>query len=465
MSELRVLIDENEIGSLFQDKGGKLRFVYDFEWRNRVDAIPLSLSMPLTGIQFGHKIVTPFLWNLLPDREATLRQIADEHGISARNPFALVGARGEDLQGAVQIVPPERIPHLKKRERVVRISETQLHDVLLNRMRAMGATHVGEDSGFFSLAGAQPKMALCLINGRWYEQRGYTPSTHILKPAMPDLKEQVENEHFCLKLGEAVGLPMVRSEVRTVADLKALLIERYDRVRILGHKRLDLTGSGGRVHRLHQEDMCSALSIHPEKKYQHLGGPGMKAIMELLAGSGAPGIDRERFMRACAFNYVIAGIDAHAKNFSVLTEGGGRYRLARFYDVISALPYDAKTYSRLAMAVHGERRYTAIYPTHWEKAAAEWRYDKEAAVDHVREYIAALPDHAATVQKNCEGDGLRMEVIGQLAEALIPSIEFPRHADQMLREVRVNPPIAHCIGVRHRVAGDALRAKSQAVEL
>ncbi len=418
MSELRVLIDETEIGSLSQDKGGKLRFVYDSEWRNREDAIPLSLSMPLTGTEFGHKTVTPFLWNLLPDREATLRQIAEEHGISARNPFALVGARGEDLQGAVQIVPADRIPHLKKRERVVRISESQLHDVLLNRMRATGATHVGEDSGFFSLAGAQPKMAVCLINGRWYEQRGYTPSTHILKPAMPDLKEQVENEHFCLKLGEAIGLPMVRSEVRTIGDLKVLSIERYDRVRILGQKRLALTASGGRVHRLHQEDMCSALSVHPEKKYQHLGGPGIKPIMELLAGSGAQDIDRERFMRACAFNYVVAGIDAHAKNFSVLIEGGGRYRLARFYDVISALPYDAKTYSRLAMAVHGERRYAAIYPSHWEKAAAECRYDKQAAVDHVREYIAAIPDHATAVLKECKRDGLRLEVVTQLAEAL-----------------------------------------------
>jgi serine/threonine-protein kinase HipA len=132
-------------------------------------------------------------------------------------------------------------------------------------MRTTGATHVGEDSGFFSLVGAQPKMAVCLINGRRYEQRGYTPSTRILKPAMPDLSEQVENEHFCLKLGEAVGLPMVRSEVRAIGDLKALQIDRYDHVRILRNKRLALTDSGERVHRLNQEDMCSALSFHPER--------------------------------------------------------------------------------------------------------------------------------------------------------------------------------------------------------
>jgi serine/threonine-protein kinase HipA len=176
--------------------------------------------------------------------------------------------------------------------------------------------------------------------------------------------------------------------------------------------------AGGRVHRLHQEDMCSALSVHPAEKYQHLGGPGLKPIMELLAGSGAPEMDRERFMRACAFNFVIAGIDAHAKNFSLLIEGGGRYRLARFYDVISAIPYDMKTFSRLAMAIQGERRYTAIYPAHWEKAATACRYDKESAVAHVREYIAKIPDYATAILDACEKDGLRTDIIKQLVDGL-----------------------------------------------
>jgi hypothetical protein len=39
-------------------------------------------------------------------------------------------------------------------------------------------------------------------------------------------------------------------------------------------------------------------------------------------------------------------------------------------------------------------------------------------VDHVHEYIAAISDHAAAVLKQCERDGLRIEVVMQLAEAL-----------------------------------------------
>jgi serine/threonine-protein kinase HipA len=64
----------------------------------------------------------------------------------------------------------------------------------------------------------------------------------------------------------------------------------------------------------------------------------MKAIINVLSGSGDPATDRDRFMKACMFNYVILGVDAHAKNYSVLFERGWRFRLAPLYDLISALP-------------------------------------------------------------------------------------------------------------------------------
>ncbi|MEL6297326.1 MAG: type II toxin-antitoxin system HipA family toxin [Pseudomonadota bacterium] len=418
MSELRVLIDENEVGTISQGQSGRLKFVYDDAWRNTVDAVPLSLSMPLAQRTYPHKTVSAYLWNLLPDREDTLRQIAAEHGVSARNPFALAGARGEDLPGAVQIVPPERIPDLKRREGVNRISEADLGRLLRNLQRASGVTHIGEDSGFFSLAGAQPKVAACLVNDRWYEQRGRTPSTHIIKPAMLDLDAQVENEHFCLRLAKAVGLNSVKSSVRSINDLQTIVVERYDRVRLKNNTRLRLDRSGGRVFRFHQEDMCSALSVLPENKYQSLGGPGMKPVMQLLEGSSSAEVDRERFMRACAFNFVIAGTDAHGKNYSVLMDAGGRFRLAPLYDIISALPYDPETYNSLAMSVGGERKLRKITPRHWQKAAAECRYDPQKALAHVRDYAAHAPVAATELLGACNQEGLRVAVLRRLVDSL-----------------------------------------------
>jgi HipA-like protein len=46
--ELRVLVADDQIGSVFQKETGKLAFVYDDDWRTRIDNYPLSLSMPLT---------------------------------------------------------------------------------------------------------------------------------------------------------------------------------------------------------------------------------------------------------------------------------------------------------------------------------------------------------------------------------------------------------------------------------
>ncbi len=423
MSELCVLIDENTVGTIHQGQSGRLRFVYDVEWRNTVDAVPLSLAMPLTRSEHPHKIVSAYLWNVLPGREDTLRQIAAEHGISARNPFALAGARGEDLPGAVQIVPPERVPNLKSREGVNRISKADLAQLLRNLQRASGATHIGEDSGFFSLAGAQPKVAACLVGGRWYEQRGRTPSTHIIKPSMLDLDEQVENEHFCLRLARAVGINTVNSSVRTIDDLHTIVVERYDRVRFKNRTRLKLDQAGGRVYRFHQEDLCSVLSVLPENKYQSLGGPGMKQVMQLLEGSANAEVDRERFMRACAFNFVITGIDAHGKNYSVLMEAGGRFRLAPLYDIISALPYDPETYNALAMSVGGERKVRKIAPRHWEKAAAECRYDPIKALSHIVEYCDRTPQAARDILEECKAEGLRILALSRLVEQLIGRCE------------------------------------------
>jgi hypothetical protein len=65
--------------------------------------------------------------------------------------------------------------------------------------------------------------------------------------------------------------------------------------------------------RIHQEDLCQALGVHPSRKYQHDGGPGPKAIVELIRNhSSAPNDDVVTFVDALAFNWLIAGTDAHA---------------------------------------------------------------------------------------------------------------------------------------------------------
>jgi serine/threonine-protein kinase HipA len=51
-------------------------------------------------------------------------------------------------------------------------------------------------------------------------------------PPPTDFDGHVENEHLCLMLARALGLPTARSEIRQFEDVIAIVVERYDRVRI-----------------------------------------------------------------------------------------------------------------------------------------------------------------------------------------------------------------------------------------
>ena len=67
-SKLVALLDGNEIGRVNRDARGRIRFVYDDEWRKAADAYPLSLSMPIGAKEHGRAVTEAFLWGLLPDK-------------------------------------------------------------------------------------------------------------------------------------------------------------------------------------------------------------------------------------------------------------------------------------------------------------------------------------------------------------------------------------------------------------
>jgi serine/threonine-protein kinase HipA len=203
------------------------------------------------------------------------------------------------------------------------------------------------------------------------------------------------------------------SEVQIVGRIPVIIVERFDRFR-----------ASGAVRRVHQEDMCQALAVR--KKYQQEGGPGIHAIMVLLQFSDNPEVDRDRFMRAQALNYIIAGTDAHARNYSIVYAPGGAFRLAPLYDVISDLPYVRKgrAQSTLAMTIGGKRVLTDILPRHWERQAVSVRFSKDRIFAHLRDLIARLPEAAEAVEKQTRTEGLKAPVIGRLRAAIQVRCEF-----------------------------------------
>jgi serine/threonine-protein kinase HipA len=417
--DLLVLINSRVIGTIEQTAQSNFRFTYDDAYRHSGSAIPLSISMPLTAGEYPDETVRPFIWGLLPDNDETLNQWGRRFSVSPRNPFAILGHVGEDLPGAVQAVSPEKLDDLRRREGVTRLSRKVLIERFAELARMPGATQFTADGGQFSLAGAQRKKALCLVNGKWFEPRGRTPSTHILKPSIDGFPGQVENEMLCLHLAPRLGLPAPKCWIEHFGSIKVIVVERYDRRRFVGKRPLPLDSAGGQVHRIHQEDCCQALGVDPRSKYQNQGGPGIASIVALLSGSGRPSEDRDRFIRACAYNFVILGTDAHAKNYSLLLARQGRFRLAPLYDIISWLPYSTGPKSdRLAMSIGGKYFAHETLPRHWGAEAKKSGFDEDRALAHIRDIIARLPDEAQDLLDRFEVKDAAAEQLHLLMEQL-----------------------------------------------
>jgi serine/threonine-protein kinase HipA len=405
---LAVLFNGELMGTLEKLRNNRLRFSYEESWLHGPLQMPLSLSMPLLSAVHPDASISPFLWNLLPDNEHVIRTWAQRFQVSASSAFDLLRNVGQDVAGAVQFVEPEQAAAVESGGRLRPLSEEEVAAELAALRRDPALGRQAWDMGQFSLGGAQAKTALQRTPTGWAVPSGREPTTHILKPPRPELAGHVENEHFCLRLAVRVGLSVAQSAVMRFVDELAIVVTRYDRVH---------TEDGWL--RLHQEDLCQALRVPPTDKYESRGGPGIKAIMAVLAGSSKPGEDRESFMLAIVYNYLIGGTDAHAKNYSLLHAPGGRYRLAPLYDIASVLPYaDRQKDLELAMGIGGHRKIAQIMPRHFAKEARAARYSAEQFLVQLRDCAHRLPDLAATTAEDCRADGIEHPVLAKLVDSI-----------------------------------------------
>jgi len=351
--ELHVFLDGTLAGQLTQSGGGDLRFVYDNAYRQQNAATPLSLSMPLTAREHRKRVVLPFFQGLLPDSEQAIRAIARRFDVSERNPFALLEHVGADVAGALQVLAPDTAATDAEHHGAEpsALTDGDVETLLDHAVSEYDdGTPFDSASGRFSVAGAQPKIALHRRGDeRWAVADGAHPTTHIIKPVAGGLRRIDVVEWITMTAAAQLGLTVAGAELTRIGKWPVFVTPRYDRELV-----------GDRWRRLHQEDLCQALAVSPTKKYQRRdGGPGTAAIGELLrslpfdADRGAAG---EAFYRALIFNTIAACTDAHAKNYALLLDGG-HVRLAPLYDLASYAGYwDRWSGIDVAMSIGGEYR-------------------------------------------------------------------------------------------------------------
>jgi serine/threonine-protein kinase HipA len=99
---LLLLIEGQPAGRILANRSGRLSLTYEPEWLRSEHAFSLSVSMQLGEITYPHKLLSPYLWNLLPENPNVLQRWAQQYHVSAANPFKLLTFVGADVPGAAQ---------------------------------------------------------------------------------------------------------------------------------------------------------------------------------------------------------------------------------------------------------------------------------------------------------------------------------------------------------------------------
>lgn len=349
---LNVYLNNDFVGVLSKDNNGGICFQYDKNAKKQ-----LSLALPIREETYLNKDCKGFFNGLLPESEYVRVAIGKKYGINPKNDFSLLSAIGYDCAGAVAFFNGK--PKILKEYYEIKgnvLSDDGLEKYIKELPKKPLA--LGSDKRL-SLAGAQDKTAVVIINDKIAIPEDNVPSTYILKPTINGLYETIENEYLCLKVAERLGIQIPNIQIGQTKDIKYLLIERYDR-----------KVNDGKIKRIHQEDFCQASNIPSVYKYQSEGGVDFKRCIEILKKTTRPAVSIKRFVELMIFNYIVGNNDAHGKNFSILHYDNGVIAFAPAYDILCTSVYPELS-SKMAMKIGGYYESDKIYPRHFERMARD----------------------------------------------------------------------------------------------
>jgi serine/threonine-protein kinase HipA len=372
-------------------------FHYDDSYR-RSGGPPVATTLPLQEapvVTHAPGALPPFFSGLLPEgrRLAALRGAVKT---SADDELTLLLAVGGDTVGDVQILPEgEPLGATEARVTVSDWSEVRFADLLAASVGAAGSVDR------VAIPGVQDKISARMIN----VPVARANDRFILKLDPPEFPHLVANEAFFLEAGRRSGLEIAEAEVvRDAEGVPGLLVRRFDRV----------PAADEGVAFLAQEDACQVLGRYPADKYRVT----TEAVIGALAGAcRARPVAAHALLKQVAFAYLTCNGDAHAKNFSILRDGG-EWRPTPMYDVPTSYVYQDYT---MALTVNGKGRedigradFVALATAVGVRAPAVERTLDELcdSVDHWIDDLAALPFDDGQLRKLRRAIEYRRERLG-----------------------------------------------------
>jgi len=331
---------------------------------------------------------------LLPEEER--RSAAEvEHDVDRGDTFGLLAAIGWECAGAVSVLPEGRMPASGWYHALT-------DDEVWERLDALPRPVAEIDRRVrLSLGGAQDKLLLARLDGRWHLPIDGAISTHILKPEPVRFPGLAAAEGWALRAAAAVTRTATAELLAPLGHRSTLVVERYDReVR------------EGVIARTHQEDLCQVLGLAAAAKYPRGQGPrdaSLQRLADLLVAraTDAPS-ELVRLLEQVVVTVALANTDAHAKNLSLVHVGPNTVALAPLYDDAPTL-FFLPTQRQAALPVGGKWRIDEITRRHLLEEARAWSVPEPIARATITSALERLESGMREADARYPGlpDGLR----------------------------------------------------------
>lgn len=405
---LDVYWEDRLVGELAVDDFDRYRFTYAGVWLQSPSVRAIGHVLPLQETPHEGHQVHNFFANLLP--EGRVRERLERHLHTGHSDFALLWELGRDVAGVLSLVP-HGTPLDDVAPAYCQVNRKELKQRLkmLDRMPFLKP----EERCSLSLAGAQNKLNVLRRGNRFCFPLHGAPTNCIIKIAARDFADIVFNEYLCMSIAAAVGLPCPAVSLLKLDGMRALAVERYDRI----------VNGDGSISRIHQQDFCQLLGLSHEDKYEYWGGPSLKQCADVLGRvSSMPVVDTELLGKWYTFNLLIGNMDGHAKNIAVLLTPGG-WRLAPFYDIVHTLSYAGL---RDAPAMHlsgGEVPLRDLTRQAWLNTMETIGLKRARSIAWMKELCSSTMEACGRIRvRGLSGEEER--IVGELASSIRATVEF-----------------------------------------
>jgi len=377
ISVLEVRLYDEPIGTLTRVEGDRTIFAFNEEYVNDPQRPTLGLRFKdaygelITEFKMRQTKVMPFFSNLLPEGHMR-RYLADTANVNPEREFFLLWVLGQDLAGAITIVPAdgEDLPPTAQRNLEGDESGERNEDSVLR----------------FSLAGVQLKFSVIneATGGLTIPAKGVGGSWIVKLPSR-EYRQVPENEFSMMTMARLVGIdiPAIQLiDVNSITNLpagidslggNAFAIERFDRL-----------SDGSKVH---IEDFAQIFNVYPHNKYKKAS---FRDIAEVV-GIESSDEDISELIRRLTFNALIGNSDMHLKNWSMMYPDRRNAALAPAYDFVSTTPYIPD--DNAALTVSRTKRFDGFSEDELSHLSARARLPERMVIESARETVELFRQH------------------------------------------------------------------------